>query len=298
MKRKCVGLILGVALLVGVMSGCIETPKEEAKVSLTEIRIGDMPTDEFKHINVTFSEVKLHKSGNDSGWVNFSMEPVTVDLIYLHINNLTEQLVEKEIDIDNYTKLWITVDNATGVLNETGETVYFDVPSKMLKIQHLFKLEEGNNAITVDIDLNDSILNYGGGEKYKLLPVIGSVEHHHKDMLQFREHNRSKIRNMVENRKPAIDIVVNGSRGKHVNVNVNETIMFNASGTYDVDGDVMTFIWDLDDGTNGTGRIVTHNYTEKGTYHVLLTVSDGELEDTTTITVTAKQKSDQDNGPG
>ena len=297
MKKKfiVIGMIVGLFLAA---SGCVDVQDGdgediEAKMAFTEIRVGDKPTDDFIHVNVTFSEIRLHKSGNDSGWVNITSEPKTVDLLYLHIQNLNETLGVGNITAGNYTKLWIVVDNATGVLKETNETVFFDVPSGTLKIQQLFKIGEGNNTITVEIDLNNSILKYGGGEKYKLLPVISSLSHHHEHQQQFREHNKSRIRNMVENRAPAIDIVVNGSRGKHVSVFVDENVTFNASGTYDVEGDELNFSWDFDDGTNATGMVVTHSFSEKGTYHVELTVSDGELEETDRITVTVKEHGGQ-----
>jgi len=143
-------IVCTVVVLLVFTSGCVEQEEVGVKTSLIGIRIGDMPTEDFSHINVTFSEIKLHKSSNNSGWVNFSMESTSVDLIYLHLNNLTEKLAEMEIDVGNYTKLWITVDNVTGVLNATNETVHFDVPSKTLKIQQLFKIQEGNNTISLD----------------------------------------------------------------------------------------------------------------------------------------------------
>lgn len=276
-----------VALLV-LTSGCIQQEEVGLKTCLTEIRIGDMPTEDFSHINVTFSEIKLHKSDdNDSGWINISANKTTVDLIYLHMNNLTEQLGIGEIEVGNYTKLWIVVDNATGVLKETNETVYFDIPSGTLKVQHLFDLREGNNTITVEIDLDNSVLVRG--EVYKLLPVISGLDIDHANGSKVRIRGRDKIK--VENRKPTTDILINGNRSNHINVEVNETITFNATGTYDVDNDTISYKWDFGDGTNDTGAVVTHNYSEKGTYHVILMASDGELEDTITakVTVTVKQ---------
>ena len=317
MKTKIFVIIAVVCALV-LLSGCVEVQDEtgngesESKISFTEIRVGDMPTEDFSHVNVTFSEIKLHST--ESGWVSIPLDTTTVDLIYLHINNLTEQLGIGEIEIGNYTKLWIVVDNASGMLKSTGETVYFDVPSDTLKIQHLFKFEKGNNTITVDIDLDNSIHEYGNGELYKLLPVISELNVSHSNGTRIRFRNQEKIinygngtqiklqdnntlKNMVGNRKPAIDIVANGSRGNHVTINVNESITFNASGTYDVDNDTILYTWDLDDGTTDTGAVVTHIYSEEGTYHVTLTASDGELEDTATITVTVKQSGGQGNGP-
>ena len=72
MKKKlfAVCVILGLCVL---MSGCVEEDSGvEAKMTYTEVRVGDMPTENFSHINVTFSEVLLHKRGNDSGWVNIT----------------------------------------------------------------------------------------------------------------------------------------------------------------------------------------------------------------------------------
>ena len=88
-------------------------------------------------------------------------------------------------------------------------------------------------------------------------------------------------------RKPAIDILVNGSLVKNkVNLNADEAYEFNASGTLDLDGDDLIFSWDFGDGTNDTGPIVTHSYTdEQKTYQLRLTVSDGQDEAKWHVTV-------------
>lgn len=297
MKMK----ILAVCIIIGLFvfaCGCIEKEEGvvvEAKIAFTEFCVGDIPTDDFDHIWITFSEIRLHKSGNDSGWVNIPVNK-TVDLLYLHINNLNETLGIANITVGNYTKLWINVSNATGILNETQETVNFTIPSGTLKIQQLFKLQEGNNTITVDIDLNNSILKYGGGEEYKLLPVISRLEHLHENKWQFREHNRSRIKNMVENRPPVIDVVTNGSRGKPVTAVVDENITFNASETFDIDDDNVTYYWDFDDGTNATGSVVNHSYDGHGSYWVKLTASDDESDATETIEIHIVVKK-QNGGP-
>jgi len=278
-KMKIIVLSAVVGLMV-LLCGCTQVQDEvgngevESKMSFTEIRIGDMPTDDFSHVNVTFSEIKLHKSGNNSGWVNISMNQTTVDLLYLHINNLTEQLGIGEIEIGNYTKLWVVVDNATGVLKATNETIYFDVPSGTLKIQQLFRLEEGNNTITVDIDLNNSILVRG--EMYKILPVISRIQHHHRNELKFSEDE--------------IDVEENGSRGKPIKASIGQNITFNATDTFDVVGDDINYSWDFGDGTNETGAVVVHSYDEKGSYWVVLTVNDGSQEFIKYIHVIVKQQ--------
>ncbi|MDI3474201.1 MAG: large repetitive protein, partial [Candidatus Woesearchaeota archaeon] len=55
-----------------------------------------------------------------------------------------------------------------------------------------------------------------------------------------------------------------------------EDIFFDASASYDVDDDELTYSWDFGDGTSRTEKQVVHYYTEPGNYEVILHVSDGE----------------------
>ena len=151
-------LIFGLMLVsVILLSGCIEE-KVGVKTTLTEIKVGDMPTDDFDHIWINFSEIRLHS--NESGWeiipANESVLPI--DLLDLHVKGINVTLGIADIPIGDYTKLWLNITNATGELSSTGKIINFTIPSGILKIQQLFKLDEGENTITIDIDLNNSIL--------------------------------------------------------------------------------------------------------------------------------------------
>ena len=44
--------------------------------------------------------------------------------------------------------------------------------------------------------------------------------------------------------------------------------------SYDPDGYIVSWQWDFGDGETGAGRVVNHTYSEAGTYHVTLTVTD------------------------
>jgi PKD repeat protein len=59
-------------------------------------------------------------------------------------------------------------------------------------------------------------------------------------------------------------------------VYTDETIIFNASESYDPDGEIVSYVWDFGDGTTGTGVTVNHTYTEAGNYTVTLTVTDDD----------------------
>jgi len=287
MKLKIFSVVIVVGLFV-LACGCVEEEgggEVTAGTASVEFLVTDKVTEDFSHVNVTFSELRLFLQADDDNdsYVSVISEPKTVDLVYLNLTNVSESLGVEEIEVGNYSKLWINVSNVTGVLNSTGKTVNITVPSGWLKIQqlHLFNITRGNHTITIDIDLENSIHTFHGGEEYKFIPVISTLEHRHEHQLQFREHDHSNIKNMVGNRAPAIDILVNGTLvKKSARVNPNETVEFNASATLDVDDDNLTFAWDWDDGENSTGAVVNHSFdgSTKKLYKVTLTVFDGTDE--------------------
>jgi hypothetical protein len=284
MKMKILFFAVVVVGLLVFASGCVEEDGGNGGVTVdaasVEFLVTDKVTEDFSHVNVTFSEIRLFLQTEDDNesYISIISEPKTVDLVYLNLSNINASLGVEEIEVGNYSKLWINVSNAVGVLNSTGETVNITVPSNWLKIQqlHLFNITKGNHTILIDIDLENSIHAFHGGEEYKFIPVISTLEHRHEHQLRFREHNHSKIRNMVGNRAPAIDILIDGQLVKKTTwVDANVSIEFNASATLDIDDDNLTFSWDWDDGTNDTGAVVNHSFDDsKNLYKVTLTVFD------------------------
>ena len=57
---------------------------------------------------------------------------------------------------------------------------------------------------------------------------------------------------------------------------VNQSVTFDASSSYDPDGNIMNYEWDFGDGniTNTTEEVISHSYSESGSYKVTLTVKD------------------------
>ncbi len=53
-----------------------------------------------------------------------------------------------------------------------------------------------------------------------------------------------------------------------------KVVLFDASGSYDPDGDRLTYLWDFGDGHRARGIKVRHAYPKHGKYRVVLTVSD------------------------
>lgn len=84
---------------------------------------------------------------------------------------------------------------------------------------------------------------------------------------------------------------------------VNQSITFDGSKSYDLDGSIVNYTWSLGDGTISYGKWVTHSYSNAGVYTISLTVIDNDsLVNTNTTIATIQLYSDgdgnQNNGSG
>jgi PKD repeat protein len=76
---------------------------------------------------------------------------------------------------------------------------------------------------------------------------------------------------------------------------VNQKVTFDASASYDSDGEIVSYQWDFGDGSTGTGVTASHFYPLVGSSTVMLTVTDdcGKTDiDTVTITTTPTDEKD------
>jgi PKD repeat protein len=73
------------------------------------------------------------------------------------------------------------------------------------------------------------------------------------------------------------------------NFYVNQIVFFNST-SYDIDGDVITHLWDFGDDSTSSDVNTTHTYDEAGLYNITLTVKDEHGKETTdTINLTVKE---------
>jgi len=70
--------------------------------------------------------------------------------------------------------------------------------------------------------------------------------------------------------------------------NVSVPVTFDASSSWDHNGDEISFSWDFGDGTFGTGAVVEHVYEAEGVYVIVLNASDGELHRNRTLEVSVE----------
>lgn len=57
-------------------------------------------------------------------------------------------------------------------------------------------------------------------------------------------------------------------------LNASEIVIFSAVGSYDPDGEIVTYYWDFGDGSASSGPEVSHSYAEQGVYITTLKVTD------------------------
>ena len=80
--------------------------------------------------------------------------------------------------------------------------------------------------------------------------------------------------------------------GNNVRIDLGGSITFDGSESSSA-GSIVSYLWDFGDGTNATGKRVTHDFTKAGTFTVTLTVVDDlgkEHEDTLRVTVNPAKK--------
>jgi PKD repeat protein len=82
----------------------------------------------------------------------------------------------------------------------------------------------------------------------------------------------------VLNQPPVPSFTMNGSANETIYIPINSSVTFNASASYDPDGNITVYYWDFGDDTNETGLSLDHTYTNAGTFYVTLTVTDDDDE--------------------
>ena len=80
------------------------------------------------------------------------------------------------------------------------------------------------------------------------------------------------------------------------NASANQIIVFNASGSYDIDGVIVSYQWDFGDGTTGSGVSPEHVYENPGEYTATLVITDNNgntYSKTMNVNIASESKEEQ-----
>ena len=123
---------------------------------------------DFSSVTVTISKVGLRQ--RDSGkWLEFQPEITEVDLTQVQ-GDAVQKVWQGNIPPGQYSQVFIYVDNVSGVLKATGQTVEVKLPSRKLHISQLFEVSADTiTSFTYDLTVV-AAGNQQSGTKYILKP--------------------------------------------------------------------------------------------------------------------------------
>ena len=171
-RRTLAALAIAVVAVIVIASVGAFAVLTSGKKGTVQVFVGDS-VGIWKHVNVTFDTVQIHRANatNSSGWTSLSLKNSTLDLASLV--DISALLGEGKVAAGKYTQLRIEVKSVTGEMTN-GTQVTFSVPSGELKTTKPFNVTAGGTTkISVDIDLEHSIVDANGTWKFK--PVLGHV---------------------------------------------------------------------------------------------------------------------------
>lgn len=198
---------------------------------------------DFQHLYVTISRIGMHRSSSDNTigeWLMLEPNIPTVDLRPLEGPN-SLVLWSGNITPGDYDKVFLYVDNVTGVLNN-GQTMEIKLPSNKLQISMPFTV---NNEI-VNFVYDVTVVRAGESGKYLLRPQLaesGANQAFKEVRLKETEERgkskeaQSKLRIRVEGqldpgKQPTVTVTDDGTPAADATVTINGR----EHGTTDADG--------------------------------------------------------------
>jgi hypothetical protein len=211
MRKGLVAMII-LALVAVLAAGCesvsLPTPAPEQEHAPTPMPAPTVKTvekenfrllisdevnaiEDFEHLYVTISSIGVHQSGEAGGWREFDPlddpdgDNITgIDLRPLEGENALA-IWSGNLTDGEYTKVFINVENVTGILADGGGTADVKLSSNKLQISKPFTI--GDSVVNFVYDI--TVVEAGKSDKYILKPQIAQSGANQKfrEMKQERE---------------------------------------------------------------------------------------------------------------
>ena len=132
-----------------------------------QLYMTDAPIEGLEHVYITFSQIEVHKDGEDV-FTSILTVPKQVDL--LELRDKEEKILDIDLEPGTYSAIRLTVSVAQVVINGQTLTLTID-PPKVATVPVTFTVsEDGTVECVLDFDAAQSV-TFGGGN-YGLTPVI------------------------------------------------------------------------------------------------------------------------------
>jgi hypothetical protein len=183
-------VVLGTALASGCAIAGVSSPNSTPplQAGTLEIRVTDAPrADNVSAINVTVSEVEIHKAtpdqdgdqegDNDGEWISLNITAPTFELLALKDGGIQQVLTSVDNMSGKYTQIRMTVDNVTVRLGD-GDNITAKLPSGKLKFVQPFEVIDWNTTVLLfDFDAEKSVkVNYTGPDREPQIIVTPVVK--------------------------------------------------------------------------------------------------------------------------
>ncbi len=174
--KRFLAAILSLMLLAIVLPSCAGGPGVQSQSGGTgtlRLMVSDEPNDigDFTSVNVSVSRFGVLSADTDN-WTETKLAvPITFDLVTLQGDNATA-IWNGYVLSGNYTKIFIYVDNVTGILKDAvGDNTTVKLPGDKLQISKPFTVADGG---IVSFVFDITIIKAGNSGKYILKPQIGA----------------------------------------------------------------------------------------------------------------------------
>lgn len=176
--------------------------------------------EEFQTLNVTISRIGVHQGGESGNWTEYNLDPaVTVNLTELQGINATS-IWDGNLEDGKYTKVFIYVDNVTGVLKENPEgEPTIKLPGGKLQISKSFDVTDG--GIT-DFIFDITVIKAGNSGKYILKPQIAESGPH-QNYIEVEPKGKTEHKGKPEDKGNSRK-QKSGSSGKAKGIEIEDTI--------------------------------------------------------------------------
>jgi PKD repeat protein len=174
----------------------------------------------------------------------------------------------------------VTVTNASGNLPPTADFVYSPsspYPSQTVEFDPTASSDPEGNVSQYRWDFD------GDGTVDQTTSSATNVTYTYADSGSY-DVNLTVVDN-ASNTDTSIQTVTVQNRAPNASFTSSCTALncsFDASGSTDGDGNIVSYDWEFGDGSTGTDKTTTHNYSSAGTYTVNLTVTDDDGATNTT----------------